>query len=174
MAQAKLSLGFRTGVNSTGGMYPALLVFNAIFGGGPSSKLFNNVRERLSLAYYVSSRADGFKGIMTVNSGIEAENFQKAFDEIMNQLDQIQKGDITDSELSAAILTMVNSLRSISDSALATEDYWLGRLMIGKHTDIEHLIQCLQRVTVQEVTSIANETALDTVYFLKGREAEAI
>jgi len=174
LAQGKLSLGFVTGINAMDEKFPALLIFNSLFGGGPYSKLFNNVREKLSLAYHVLSRTDLFKGIMIVNSGIEMENFQKAFDEIMLQLEEIKNKNITRDELSAAILTTVNAIRSIADNAVATEDYWLGRLITGKMDGFEELADRLGEVTIDNVVDIAGNVMLDTVYFLTGKEIENI
>ncbi|MCK9478937.1 MAG: insulinase family protein [Firmicutes bacterium] len=171
IAQGKLSLGFTTGINAPQRQYPALLIFNALYGGGPSSKLFNNVREKLSLAYYASSRADLLKGIMTVNSGIEVANYQKAYDEIMLQLGEIQKGNVTDEEMSAAVLAMINSVKSITDSAIAMEDYWLGRLIADTQVDFDELTSQLGKVTIEDVVEVSRNVALDTVYFLKGKES---
>ena len=166
--QGKLSMGFRTKVMPGGERYPALLVFNAVFGGGSSSKLFNNVREKLSLAYYANSRIDMFKGIMTVNSGIEVENFQKAYDEILLQLDEVKNGNITDDEMSAAILSTVTNIKSMTDSAPIMEDYWLGRLISGISSGFGDVTRMVQGVTKDEVIAAAQDVELDTVYFLKG------
>ncbi len=159
--------------NITSERYPALVIFNALFGGGPYSKLFNNVRERLSLAYYVSSRAEAFKGYLSVNSGIEVADFQKAFDEIMLQLKHIQNNDITEDELSAAVLTTVNSIKSIADSAAMMEDYWLGRLLMGSQIDFDQFVEQVKNVAAKDVVDIAKDIVPDTVYFLKGKETQS-
>jgi len=166
--QGKLSLGFRTGVLPTDKNYSAMLVYNAAFGGGPSSKLFNNVREKLSLAYYANSRNDSLKGVMTVNCGIEVENFDKAYNEIMIQADAIKNGDITDDELKAAILSTVNNIKSIADNALMSEDYWLGRLIINTPISMEEIVNEVSTVTKEQIVETAKNIKLDTVYFLKG------
>jgi predicted Zn-dependent peptidase len=171
IAQGKLCLGFRTKTRATDENYPAMVIFNELFGGGPSSKLFNNVREKLSLAYYVSSKMDIFKGIMTVGSGIEVENFQKAYDEIMLQLNEVKKGNVTQAELSAAVKATVNNIRSMSDSAIVTEDYWLSRLITGTPWDFEEYCGMLQKITAEQVVRAAQDVTVDTIYFLKGKEA---
>ncbi len=168
--QGKLSLGFRTKVSMADGGYAAMMLYNAVLGGGPSSKLFNNVREKLSLAYYAMSRTDSFKGVMTVNCGIEVSNFDKAYDEILVQIAAIKDGGITDEEFHAALLSTVNNIKSIADSALSTEDYFLGRLIIGSPLTFEQLTEALQSVTKRQVVDIANNIELDTVYFLRGNE----
>lgn len=170
IAQGKLSLGFRTKTQPADGKYAALLIYNAILGGGPSSKLFNNVREKLSLAYYSMSKIDMFKGIMTINSGIEVENYQIAYDEIMKQFEAVKNGEITDDEISFAILSTVNGIKSIADSALMMEDYWLNRIIVGVPRTFEEITQMVRKITKEQVIEVANNVELDTVYFLKGEQ----
>lgn len=171
IAQGKLSIGFRTGISSSDKLYPALMMYNAILGGGIFSKLFNNVREKLSLCYYASSNVDYNKGVMLINSGIEVKNFQKAYDEILNQIEDIKKGVISETELVAARLGTVNSIKSVTDSAFGTADYYLGKLVCGKMIDIETLRQLIDNVTIEDIIEVAGKIQLDTVYFLKGSEA---
>lgn len=171
VAQGKLSLGFRTKIAPTDKEYYPLVIFNGLFGGGPHSKLFNNVREKLSLAYYVFSRLEKFKGLMVVSSGIEPENYQKAFDEIMFQFEEIKKGNITDAEFDATINSAVNSIRSLADTAFYMEDYYLSQLVGGTNDDFEDLISKLSSVTKEDVVAVAQNIQLDTVYFLSNKEA---
>jgi len=171
IAQGKLSIGFRTNISINDRLYPALMMYNAILGGGIFSKLFNNVREKLSLCYYASSNVDYVKGIMLINSGIEVKNFQKAYDEILNQINDIKNGVISDMELVAAQLGTVNNIKSVTDSAFGTADYYLGKLVGGKMIDIDTLIQLVNSVTKEDIIEVAAKIQLDTVYFLKGSEA---
>jgi predicted Zn-dependent peptidase len=171
IVQGKLSLGFRTKIGPTDARYPALMMYNSILGNGVFSKLFNNVREKLSLAYYASSNVDYLKGIMTINSGIEVENFQKAYDEILVQIEEIKKGNITDNELFAARLGTINSLKSLTDNAILLEDYYLGKLITGQIIEIDELVELIQGVTKEQIIDVSKGIELDTVYFLKGSEA---
>ena len=116
VAQCKLVLGFRAGRSSADEDVMATRLMSALFGGTPSSKLFLNVREKLSLCYYCSSRFERNKGLLLVESGVEYKNIEKAKKEILAQLGEIQKGNITDEELEAAKLYMANSFRSVSDA----------------------------------------------------------
>ena len=103
VTQGKLALGFRTGgVTMASEDYPALLVCNALFGGSASSKLFLNVREKMSLCYYASSVVDKIKGLMVVSSGVEFSQFDRAQEAILAQLDAVKRGDFTGEELTAA------------------------------------------------------------------------
>lgn len=168
IVQGKLSMGFRTGVFTSDSDYPALMMYNAILGCGIFSKLFNNVREKLSLCYYASSNANYLKGIMTINSGIEVENFQKAYDEIMVQMDDILKGNISDVEMSAAVLGTVNTINSITDNPFAVEDYYLGKIIADDIIDLDVLAERINSVTKEQIMDVAKKIQLDTVYFLKG------
>lgn len=168
VAQGKLCIGFRTNVFAKDEDYPAMMLYNSILGSGIFSKLFNNVREKLSLCYYASSSIDQLKGIMTINSGIEVENFQKAYDEIFVQMEDIKNGNISDMEMSAAVLGTVNSLNSIADSPFVMDDYYLGKIIAGEIIDIDELGTKISAVTKEQVMEVAKKIELDTVFFLKG------
>ena len=168
IVQGKLSIGFRTNVFATDDEYPALMMYNSILGCGIFSKLFNNVREKLSLCYYASSSIDHLKGIMTINSGIEVANFQKAYDEIFVQMDDIKNGNISDMEMSAAVLGTVNSINSISDNPFALDDYYLGKIIAGNLMGLNELADKIKGVTKEQIMNVAKKIELDTVFFLKG------
>ena len=164
--QAKLSLGFRVTQETP---YADLLVANSIWGSGPHSKLFNNVREKLSLAYYAFSRLERYKGTILVGMGIEPQNKQKAFDETLLQLKTIQEGDISESEFTAAKAFLINLLQSQKDSQYAMIDFSLGALIRGGDGDIDALCERVNAVTMDDAVAAARAVALDTVYFLTSR-----
>ena len=172
VTQAKLCLGFATNTMPTDPDYPALMVYSGILGGGPHSKLFNNVREKLSLAYYVSSRLERYKGIMTVASGIEIANKQKALDEINLQLDAMKNGDISDYEYTSTIKSITNSLKAFSDDIGYSEDYYLGQIVSGRIVTIDELIKSIEAVTIDDVVKVADKITPQMVYFLTA-ESEA-
>ncbi|MEE1043504.1 MAG: insulinase family protein, partial [Clostridia bacterium] len=145
-------------------------MYNSILGCGIFSKLFNNVREKLSLCYYASSSVDYLKGIMFINSGIEVSNFQKAYDEILVQMEDIKNGEISDVEFSAALLGTVNSINSTSDNPFVLDDYYLGKIISGKIVTLDELAEGIKKVTKEDVIKVAQKIQLDTVYFLKGCE----
>lgn len=171
VSQGKLAMGFRTGgVTAWEEDYAALSMANAIFGGTSMSKLFMNVREKLSLCYYASSSIERMKGIMFVSSGIEFEKFEEAKAEILEQLECVKRGEISSEELEGARRILVGSLRSVPDGQGQLEDFWLAQSVAGLETDTEDLISKLEAVTLDEVVAVANKLQLDTVYFLKGLE----
>lgn len=167
-SQSKLAMGLCCGVEPTEKEYYALMVGSCIFGGSPFSKLFNNVREKLSLAYYAAARTDRLKSVMMISSGIQTENYQAAYDEILVQLNKMKQGEIEDAELMAAKKYLENGLRSMEDSRLAKEDYYLSQIIMGQEQSPEALISCIGAVTKEEIVAVMQKVTLDTVYFLKG------
>ncbi len=171
VTQGKLALGFRTGgITAWKEEFPALTLGNAIFGGTSMSKLFMNVREKLSLCYYASSTVERFKGIMMVSSGIEFEKFQEAKTEILAQLQAVQQGHITADELEGSRRILVGNLRTIVDEQSTLEDFWCVQSVGGLDYTPEDFIEKLEQVTLEQVVAVMNKITLDTVYFLKGLE----
>lgn len=168
--QGKLAIGLRTGINIDDPMYFALLVGNSIFGAGAHSKLFNNVREKLSLCYYASSRLDKFNAVMVVSSGIEFENYEKARDEIFVQLDSVKNGDFTDEELSIAKSFIINSYNSYLDSPYMLKDYYYSMQFSKNVCPLEEAVARVEEVSREDVIEAVKNVSADTVYFLKGRE----
>ena len=170
VAQGKLAIGFRTNTRPTDADYPALTVMNSIFGAGAHSKLFNNVREKLSLAYYASSQLEKFKGLLTVNAGIEFDNFQKAYDESLTQLEEIKKGNISELEFTSSINALLSSLEGYYDDQRYLQSFYLGEYISGTNRSIEDVKEQIKAVTVDDVQKAAAKLELDTVYFLKGKK----
>ena len=171
VAQSKLSMGLCCGADPASEDYYALMLGSCIFGGSPFSKLFNNVREKLSLAYYVTCRTDRFKSVMMISSGIETKNYQAAYDEIMVQLKKMQNGEILESELEAAKKYLANGINSMKDSLRTMEDYYLSQVIMGRQQSPDELLECLMRVDIPKVSNVMQRVKLDTVYFLKGNVA---
>lgn len=171
VTQGKLALGWRTGgITIRSDEYPALLVLNAVYGGTTTSKLFMNVRERLSLCYFASSMLDKQKGVMIVSSGIEFDKYDQAKEEILVQFEACVKGDFTDHELEAGRRAVVSSLTASEDSQGRLEDYWLGQAAAGMAQDPDELSAAVEQVTREQVIAAAQKLHLDSVYFLKGKE----
>ena len=168
--QGKLAMGFRTDITVDDEKYYALLLGNSIFGSGAHSRLFNTVREKLSLCYYASSMTDKFRAIMLVSSGIEFENFEKAKTEIEKQLKNISSGDFTDEEMEVARSYIINSYESFKDSPYAMKDYYRGQCFCDNHDTIDEAIEKISKITKKEVLDALSNVRLDTVYFLKGME----
>ena len=167
VTQGKLGMGFSCGSDDTA----ALLMGNTLFGGSSNSRLFLNVREKLSLCYYASSVYHRQKGIITMSSGIEFDNFQKAYDEILTQLGEVQAGALEDWELEGARSTLLNAYAAMGDSQGKLENFFLGQAATGQVETTAVLAQQVREVTPARIFEAMKTVSLDTVYFLRGKEA---
>ena len=166
VTQGKLAMGYRCSSDD----YPAMVLANLIFGGTSNSKLFLNVRERLSLCYYASSSYARSKNILTVSSGVETAYFERTEAEIGRQLQAVQQGDWEDWEQEGALQAIRASLLSLSDSQGALENFYLGQIAAGVEETPEELAAALEQVTKERIVAAAQTVKPDTVYFLRGKE----
>ncbi len=171
--QGKLSLGFRLGAAEADGERAALRMFNEIFGGSPVSKLFMNVREKMSLCYYCSSSMDALKGVLFVHSGIENETRETAEEAILTQLDEIRAGHITDEELEAARRSLISSLRQMDDAPNPRPSWLLARRVAGRPVTVKEEAAQIAAVRREDVARLAQNVTLGAVYFLRGTLADA-
>ncbi|HBS46790.1 MAG TPA: peptidase M16 [Paenibacillus sp.] len=170
VSQGKLNLGLRTSITYKDDKYASAIMYNGILGGYPHSKLFVNVREKASLAYYASSRYDGHKGIGTIQSGIETQNYGKAVDIIEKQLEEMKAGNISDLELSQTKAMIRNQLSEIPDSAFEMISYDFNRQLSGKERTADQLLGQVEQIGAEDVKAAAETFQLDTIYFLTGKE----
>lgn len=172
VTQSKLCFGFRSDIGPTDRRLNAMRMMNAILGGTPTSKLFLNVREKMSLCYYCAASFDRTKGALVIDSGIEHDNIEKAREAILDQLRQMQQGDFTDTDMEYARLSLYNSFRSMNESAHAVSGYYLGQLMQGTEETPEMQCERIADVTREEIIEAANTLRLDSVYCLTCLEEE--
>ena len=168
--QGKLVMGFRTNINAADEEYFPLVVYGSVLGGGPHSKLFMNVREKASLAYYAFARLEKFKGLMFVGAGIDFEKYDQTVNIIMEQLEAMAKGQITPQEFEGAINALVTSLKGSMDQPSQLIDYYLGNSVMDSDLTLEELIDRIKGVTVDQVVEVSRKLKLDTVYFLRNRK----
>ncbi|MDE7218713.1 MAG: insulinase family protein [Oscillospiraceae bacterium] len=166
VGQGKLCIGCRTDCGDMAGT----MLMNAMFGGASTSKLFINVREKLSLCYYAGSAYHRLKGLITVSSGIEFRNYDRAVEEICRQMEAMRRGEWEDWELEGARQSLLSSLRTMEDSAGSMEDFIMGQAAAGSSETIPELIAAIQAVTPERVRAAAECVKPDTIYFLKGKE----
>lgn len=168
VTQGKLALGFRLGEVMNEPNYAEIKLFNYIYGGSVNSKLFLNVREKLSLAYYASSIIEENKGIMLISSGIEFSKYTEAKEEILAQLEEIREGKVDSVEFSNARKEAMSDMRAVCDSQWALEDFYLGQVIKGLSCGPEEMVEELSKVTPEQCVKVARSAELDAVYFLKG------
>lgn len=172
VTQGKLVMGFRMGECMDEPDIPAIYVFNCVFGSGVTSKLFMNVREKLSLCYYASSTVYLHKGLMLVSSGIEFDKYEDVKNEIFTQLESVKNGDISDEELNSAKRGVASDLRAVIDSQGELEGFWLAQVLDGLDYGPEEFADMIKDVTREDVMAVAQSVEPDLIYFLTGGAEE--
>lgn len=170
ISQGKLCLGFVTPITNRDEHFAAMQVMNILFGGGMTSKLFMNVREKLSLCYAISSSYSGSKGILTVSAGIDSEKESTVREEIFRQLEACRAGDITKEELEASKEAILSSLRTVHDSPGAIENHYFSAALSGFPMTTEEYAAKISAVTKADVSAAAQTLEYHTGFFLKGGE----
>ena len=170
VSQGKLAIGFKTGIRiaPNDDRQYAMIVLNEIFGGSAASKLFMNVREKLSLCYYCASNYDRYTGVITVSSGVENQNRQIAEKAIFSELEDIKNGNISDTELDAAKKSLLNGYRQIDDNPYDLQSYFSNREFFGLSEDIEFVKSKILKVSVSDISEIAANILCDSVFFVEG------
>jgi predicted Zn-dependent peptidase len=170
--QGKLNLGFRTNTAYRSDDFLALMLCNGVLGAFPHSKLFTNVREKANLAYYASSRLDSLTGILSIQTGIEVANYEQALDIILRQVEEIQKGAVSDKELNFTKRGFRNQYLQLADQPGAMTDVHFHGVLGGIHREIPDILEKIDAVTVDDVVRVASTLKLDTVYFLSNEEVK--
>ncbi len=173
VAQGKLVLGMRLGTCVRDRLYPAALLATALFGGSTTSKLFMNVRERLSLAYTASAWMESHKGLLVASCGIDPAKSDEVQAEVFAQWDAVVRGDFSEEELDASRQSLCNSLRSLGDVPAHLEDYQLGQAMAGLNDTPADLARLVESASRDDVLSAAALGSWDSVFFLRG-EADSV
>lgn len=171
VAQGKLVLGMRSSLPDSLEQFCQMQVFNSVYGSGTHSKLFNNVREKLSLAYYAYSRFVRQKNIILIATGIEFQNYEQAKEEILLQLEEIKQGNISEKEMAAAKEFLKNRYLSCYDDPVMMEDFYLSGILAGDtQVSINDMIQGIEQVNREQVIHAAKSVALDLIYFICGKD----
>ena len=171
--QGKLCLGFRTGYTVEENKYHLIQLFNEVFGASPTSKLFMNVREKMSLCYSCRSIVNQRNGLLIVSSGIEFSNKEVAQNAIIDQLEQIKNGQISNEEFESAKKSLINGYKQMYDSADSMENWTLLRSICNTLSTPNKECVKIENATIEDVMNVANKITLDTIYFLQGKSGEA-
>ncbi|MBP1538223.1 MAG: insulinase family protein [Ruminococcus sp.] len=145
-------------------------VFAALYGGTPFSKLFSNVREKMSLCYYCSALYADLKGTMIVSSGIARENIEIAEKAILDQLEAVRNGDFTDEELENAVTYLCTGFKSNNDSIYRMAEYYLAQNTRGTAYTPEQVCDIFRSVTRQQVIDCAKTFTYDTFYVMQSQQ----
>ena len=171
VSQGKLVMGFSSELYGDGDNALPLMVMTDIFGGGPYSRLFTNVREKMSLCYYCSASSVRIKGLVMVDSGVEAENFKKAQEEILNQLEIIKQNKFSDFEFESSLKSIKDSLNSYNDSQTSIDTWYSIRVFDKDCLSPEEMAEKLTAVSREDIARVANGVKLNTVYRLMPENA---
>lgn len=173
ISQSKVALGFACGIPIADKKSTALRLMSALYGGSVSSKLFMNVREKMSLCYYCASTIDRYKGVMIAYSGVEEKNRQKAIQEMLHQLDDIRNGNFTTEELEQARAALITSFESMNDSLYGLEAWYLGQMLCGINHTPQEEIKLIKEISSNDVVEAAKSMKLNAMYsIVEGGEGE--
>lgn len=168
VSQGKLAMGFASPITIRDSEFVAMQVCNAVFGGGMTSKLFMNIREKMSLCYDIGSGYHGSKGIVIVSAGIDCAKKDIVQKEILSQLDACRSNSITNEELNAAKQALISSLSTTHDTPGSIENYYATAVLSGLALSPAEYIAQVEQVTAEQVSAAAQRLTLNAVYFLKG------
>ena len=166
VTQGKLILGLDVNILDKDARYK-IMIYNSLLGGSANSKLFQNVREKASLAYTASSSYYRFKNNIFINCGIDIPNYQKALEIIKKQIEDMKNGDFTDEEIKNAKNGIIASIKTIDDEQDTEITYYFGQELSGTKTSLEEYIENIQKVNKSDVLEVAKQISINTIYFLK-------
>ena len=169
ISQGKLVIGLDLQNMEKEKTYSAM-VYNAILGGGSNSKLFQNVREKASLAYTASSSYVRYKSNIFIRCGIEIKNYKKAIEIIKKQLEDMKNGIFTDEDIENAKKGIISSIKSIDDEQDTEITYFFGQELTNNKITLEEYIKKIQNISKENIIKIANDAQINTIYFLKNKE----
>lgn len=166
VTQGKLVIGLDVNIDDENLRYD-VMIYNSLLGGSANSKLFQNVREKASLAYTASSSYLKSKNNIFINCGIEIENYEKTLEIIREQLDDMKNGDFTDEEIENAKGGIISAIKTIDDEQDTEITYFFGQELSKTKTNLDEYIEKIQKVNKQSILNIANKISVNTIYFLK-------
>ena len=166
VTQGKLIIGLDVNILDKDARYK-IMIYNSLLGGSANSKLFQNVREKASLAYTASSSYYRFKNNIFINCGIDIPNYQKALEIIKKQIEDMKNGDFTDEEIENAKNGIIASIKTIDDEQDTEITYYFGQELSETKTSLEDYIKNIQKVNKADVLEVAKQISINTIYFLK-------
>ena len=166
VAQGKLVIGMDLKLEDDKGKYAAQ-VYNTILGGSASSKLFQNVREKASLAYTVSSNYMKLKSNIFIRAGIEIDNYQKALEIIKKQLEDMKNGDFSDEDIALAKRTIIATINNIQEEQDIELSYYYGQELSDRTMTIEEYKNNIEQISREDINTVANSLNINTIYFLR-------
>ena len=168
VTQGKIVIGLDLHLENENQMYDTV-VYNAILGGTANSKMFQEVREKASLAYTAGSNYIRYKSNIFIKCGIEIKNYQKAMEIIKKQLEDMKNGIFTDEDIANAKKGIISGIKSIDDEQDTQITYLFGHEITNINTTEDEYIEKINNVTKEDIIKVAQSIAINTVYFLKNQ-----
>ena len=165
--QSKLAVGCRlVGLTDYERNY-ALTIYNIILGGGTDSKLFKEVREAHSMAYYISSVVNKLDNIMLIRAGITRDNFDSVVKLIGQEMNQMKKGKFLDDDIAKAKQIYLSAIDEIEESQSDIIDSYYMMDLLGVD-DIETKKKKMMLVSRDDIIKVSKKVFIDTIYMLEG------
>lgn len=168
IAQGKLVIGLDV-LSKQENLGCIALVYNAILGDGVNSMLFQNVREKASLAYSTKSKYVKQKGNIFIRCGIEVDNYQKALDIIKEQLEAVKKGNFNDEDINNAKCYLISGIKAIEEEQDSEVVFYIGNEISNVNMSLKQYIEGVERVSKEEIMEFANMLEYNTIYFLTNK-----
>ena len=169
VTQGKLVLGLNIDVKTEEEKY-YVLVYNAILGGTANSKLFQNVREKASLAYTASSSYLRYKNNIFINCGIEINNYNKALEIIKLQLEDMKNGNFKEEDINDAKKNIISTIHAISDEQDTEISYYFGQELTNNNITVDEYENIIKNISKQQIEQVANKISINTIYFLTNED----
>ena len=164
--QGKIAVGCRAGIPYEDPLYNGLILASDILGGGANSKLFRNIREKESLAYYIKSTVYKFKSIMVIDAGINFDDFQRVLELIRSELDNMKKGLFTEQDIDISKKSVSASIKSLVDSNYLISEFFLSQILAKDERNLEDILKGIDDIKKDEIVEACNRIYFDTIYFL--------
>ncbi len=144
-----------------------LSVYNYILGGSTESNLFKTVREENSLCYYITSSAISLLSLLTITSGIDANDYEQTMSLINQELNNMKKGLFDEDKIKNAKTTYISGLSELEDSPESIVSLYAGIEYLNADT-IEKRKENIMKVTKDDIIKVANKIHLNTIFLLEG------
>lgn len=166
ITQGKLVIGTDVNYNEENSKYKISL-YNVILGESATSKLFQNVREKESLAYTARSNYIRQKNNIYIRCGIEIQNYEKAVSVIKEQLEDMKNGKFSKEDIENAKKYVIAGLKTTREEQDAELSYWFGQEISGEHTTFEEYEEQIKNVSKEDIENVAKSININTIYFLR-------
>lgn len=164
--QGKLVIGLSVNSNEDNSRFTTS-VYNAILGGGANSKLFQNVREKESLAYSAGSSYIRQKNSIFIRCGIDIENYEKALQTIKQQLEDIKNGNFEENDIENAKNLIIESVKGIPSEQDTEITYYYGQELSDTFMNVDEYEQKINEQTKEKIINLAKQVNINTIYFLR-------